>query len=155
MIISMSDKIQSDQVLTSEEQQLLGLASIPLYKVLAVQAASGFRLSAGEIDSLAEITSIDLLNAIMSELLDQVAAARGGLVNQGDAAKIEQFMVQLRDVRQRVGERDSKVSDRVNRTLEIVNRAMMIESTLQNKMAPGMAASLSFSRALSAQGIRP
>ncbi|WP_254515849.1 conjugal transfer protein TraH [Novosphingobium sp. G106] len=155
LIISISDKIQADQALTNEEQQLLGLASIPLYKVLAVQAASGFRLSAGEIDSLAEITSIDLLNAIMSELLDQVAAARGGLVNQGDAARIEQFMVQLRDVRQRVGERDAKVSDRVGRTLEIVNRAMMIESTLQNKMAPGMAASLSFSRALSAQGMRP
>ena len=155
LIISMSDKIRSDTALTAEEQQLLGLASIPLYKVLAVQAASGFRLSSGEIDSLAEITSIDLLNALLSELLDQVAAARGGLVNQGDAAKIEQFMTQLRDVRQRVGERDSKVSDRVNRTLDIVNRAMMIESTLQNKMAPGMAASLSFSRALSAQGMRP
>ena len=62
---------------------------------------------------------------------------------------------QLARVRQRLFERESTVNQRVTRTFEIVDRAMMIESTLQTRMAPGMAASLNFSRALSAQGLRP
>ncbi|MEY2927358.1 MAG: hypothetical protein RL367_1835 [Pseudomonadota bacterium] len=155
LIVSMGDKIRTDTALTAEERSLLNTASIPLYKILAVQAASGFSLSSGEIDTLAEITAIDMLNAILTHLLDQVSAARGGLVNAGDAAKTEQFLGQLKDVRDRIATRDASANIRVSRTLEIVQRAAAIESTLQNRLAPGMAASLGFSRALSAQGLRP
>ncbi len=38
MIRSMSDKIRSDTPLDAAEKQLLNLATIPLYKILAVQA---------------------------------------------------------------------------------------------------------------------
>src|SRR3546814_7821306 len=61
----MSDKVRTNDALTTEEKNLLGVASIPLYKVVAVQAASGFNLSPGELNSLAEVTAIDLLNSIV------------------------------------------------------------------------------------------
>ena len=38
--------------------------------------------------------------------------------------------------------------------IEIVNRAMTIEASLQGRMSPGMSASLNFSRALASQGLR-
>lgn len=155
LIQSMSDKIATDTVLTAEERNLLGTASVPLYKILAVQAASGFRLSDAEIDSLAEVVSIDMLDSIVTHFLDQVAASRGGLEAQSNASNVEQYMAQLRDVRGQIAQRAKGVTDRVNRTFDIVDRAMRIESTLQSRMAPGLAASLNFSRALSAQGLRP
>ena len=155
LIQSMSDKVRTNAALTTEEKNLLGVASIPLYKVVAVQAASGFNLSPGELNSLAEVTAIDLLNSIVQRMLDQVAAGQSNNSNQADSENLRQFNEQLARVRQRLFERESTVNQRVTRTFEIVDRAMMIESTLQTRMAPGMAASLNFSRALSAQGLRP
>lgn len=155
LIQSMASKITTDTALTTEERNLLGTASIPLYKILAVQAASGFRLSDAELDSLAEVTAIDMLDAVVTHFLDQVAASRGGLEAQSNQQNIEQYMAQLRDVRSQISQRTKGVTDRVDRTYQIVDRAMRIESTLQSRMAPGLAASLNFSRALSAQGLRP
>ncbi|MCW2339168.1 conjugative transfer pilus assembly protein TraH [Sphingobium sp. B2D3A] len=154
LILSMSDKAIADQALTTEERQLLSIASVPIYKIIAVQAASGFRLSSSEMDSLSEIVALDMLNAIVGQMLEQVSSARGGLVNAGDAEKTNQFLAQLQDVRQRVASRDAKMEARVSRTMAIIERTMAIETTLQHRMAPSMAASLSFSRALSAQGLR-
>ena len=37
--------------------------------------------------------------------------------------------------------------------MQIINRSIMLESTLQNSMTPGMAAALNFSRGLNAQGL--
>src|SRR3546814_10541804 len=79
-------------------------------------------------------------------MLDQVAADQSNNSNQADAENLRQFNEQLARVRQRLFERESTVNQRVTRTFEIVDRAMMIESTLQSRMAPGMAASLNFSR---------
>src|SRR3546814_14389304 len=88
-------------------------------------------------------------------MLDQVASGQSNNSNQADSENLRQFNEQLARVRQRLFERESTVNQRVTRTFEIVDRAMMIGSTLQSRMAPGMAASLNFSRALSAQGLRP
>src|SRR3546814_7530183 len=85
LIQSMSDKVRSNAALTTEEKNLLGVASIPLYKVVAVQAASGFNLSPGELNSLAEVTAIDLLNSIVQRMLDQVASGQSNNSNQADS----------------------------------------------------------------------
>lgn len=155
LIYSMAQKIRNDQALTTEERNLLGASSIPLYKVLAVQAASGFHLSDSEIDSLAEFVAIDMLNAIMSNFLDQLASSRGALESASVQSNVDRLMTQLRDVRAQMSQRSVTVNQRVNQTFQVVDNAMRIESTLQTKMAPGMAASLNFSRSLSAQGLRP
>ena len=155
MIESMADKVRSDQALSPAEISLLGVASAPLYKIMAVTNARNIRLAASEMDALAEVTAIDMLNAIVQRMLDQVAAGLGGNARNADAEHLERFARQLTDVRRRMAERESSVSQKVNRTYEIVERVVQIESTLQNEMSAGMAASLSFSRALSAQGVRP
>ena len=55
---------------------------------------------------------------------------------------------------ERLGERLGKLQSRANLTYQIVDRAMVIEGTLRNKLAPGLSAALNFSRGLSAQGVR-
>ena len=37
--------------------------------------------------------------------------------------------------------------------MEVINHSIMLESTLQNSMSPGMTAALNFGRGLNAQGI--
>ena len=48
MIKSMSGKIRSDTPLDAAEKQLLNLATIPLYKILAVQSFAHYGLTDGE-----------------------------------------------------------------------------------------------------------
>ena len=155
LIRSMTQKVKSNQALTQEERNLLGVSSVPLYKIVAVQAASGFSLSDSEIQTLAEVAAIDMLNAIVQRMLDQVAAGQSNNLNQADVSNLRQFNEQVAQVRQRLWQRESTVTAKVSQTYTIINNAMRIESTLQSRMAPGMAASLNFSRALSAQGLRP
>src|SRR3546814_10468342 len=101
LIQSMSDKVRSNAALTTEEKNLLGVASIPLYKVVAVQAASSFNLSPGELNSLAEVTAIDLLNSIVQRMLDQVATGQSNNINQAAFENLRQFNKQHARVRQR------------------------------------------------------
>src|SRR3546814_13769282 len=51
MIRSMSDKIRSDTPLDAAEKQLLNLATVPIYKILSVQAYDHYALTEGEIRS--------------------------------------------------------------------------------------------------------
>src|SRR3546814_9883409 len=134
LIQSMSDKVRSNAALTTGDKNLLGVASIPLYKFVAVQAASGVNLSPGELNSFAEVTAIDLLNSIVQRMLDQVASGQSNNSNQADSENLRQFNEQLARVRQRLFERESTVNQRVTRTFEIVDRAMLIASTLQQHM---------------------
>src|SRR3546814_17258732 len=139
LIQSMSDKVRSNAALTTEEKNLLGVASIPLYKVVAVQAASGFNLSPGELNTLAEVTAIDLLNSIVRRMLDQVAAGQSHNSNHADAENMRQFHGQPARVRNRLCERERKGTQRVTRNFSIVDRELMITSTLQSPRGPEMA----------------
>ena len=60
---------------------------------------------------------------------------------------------QLASARDRYSQRDFKLNDKLNQTIFLINKSVMLESTLQNSMSPAMAASLNFSRGLSAQGL--
>ncbi|WP_213030710.1 conjugal transfer protein TraH, partial [Acinetobacter baumannii] len=60
---SMSSKIPTDTALDAAEKQLLNLATVPLYKILSVQAYAHYALTDGEIETLSEIVAVDLLAA--------------------------------------------------------------------------------------------
>src|SRR3546814_15290041 len=87
-----------------------------------------------DLNSLAEVTAIDLLNSIVQRMLDQVASGQSNNSNQADSENLRQFNEKLARVRQRLFERESTVNQRVTRTFEIVDRAMLIASTLQQHM---------------------
>ncbi len=52
MIKSMSSKIRTDTALDAAEKQLLNIATVPIYKILAVQAYAHYALTDGEIETL-------------------------------------------------------------------------------------------------------
>ena len=76
MIRSMSSKIRTDTALDGSEKQLLNLATVPLYKILSVQAYAHYALTDGEIETLSEIVAVDLLAAMLDNMLDRVEQAQ-------------------------------------------------------------------------------
>ncbi len=152
MIRSMSDKIRSDTPLDAAERQLLNLATIPLYKILAVQAYAHYALTQGEIQTLSEIVAVDLLSAMLDNMLDRVEQAKVHY-QTFDQETAAQWREQIAATRAKFGQRDVKLSNKLQVTMQIIDRSIMLESTLQNSMTPGMTAALNFSRGLSAQGL--
>ena len=152
MIRSMSSKIRTDTALDGSEKQLLNLATVPLYKILSVQAYAHYALTDGEIETLSEIVAVDLLAAMLDNMLDRVEQAQTHY-QTFDQATATQWKQQIAATRQKFAQRDVKLSNKLQVTMQIIDRSIMLESTLQNSMTPGMASALNFSRGLNAQGL--
>ena len=152
MIDSINSKIRTDSALDVAEQQLLNMTSLPLYKMLAVQAMAHQSFNPGETSALAEIVAINLLSAMIDNMLDRISQS-SVQVQSGDVDVSKAWREQLAAARERYAQRDFKLKDTLNQTIFLINKSVMLESTLQNSMSPAMAASLNFSRGLSAQGL--
>ncbi|WP_257558459.1 conjugal transfer protein TraH [Sphingobium sp. CFD-2] len=153
MISDMSIKARTNGTLTAAEKQLLNMATIPLYKILTVQAFAHNALTSGEIDALSEIVAVDILNAMLDNMLDRVEQSKVHY-QTADQATAEQWKAQIAATRQKFGQREVKLNNKLQLTYQVINRSVFLESTLQNTMSPGMAAALNFSRGLSARGFQ-
>jgi len=74
-------------------------------------------------------------------------------VQPADAEMGKMWRDQLSQARSRYAERNVELKATLNQTIALINKSVMLESTLQNSMSPAMAASLNFSRGLSSQGL--
>ena len=153
LVANMATAVRNDTPLGAAEKTLLNVASLPLYKIIAVQVASrGAAVANTEVDQLAEITAIDLLQAILNDVLGKFDMAKVGLV-KADEASAASWMAQVQGVRAKFAQREVRNAARVEAMTRIIDRTVALESTLQNSMTPGMSAALNFSRGLNAQGL--
>lgn len=151
-LLRMVDSVNNNTALTPGDVALLNMASLPLYKIVAVQAATHANLAQGELGVLAEITSIDIVQAILQKVLGDFEMAKVGLV-EANKADADSWFEQVQSVRNRFAQREVRIAARVETTMRVIDRTVQLESTLQNSMTPGMSAALNFSRGLNAQGI--
>ena len=153
MLDSMSAKIRTNSALSGEEISLLGMTSIPLYKILVVDEAAHFGMSPADKSSLSEIVAIDLLMAQIDRMLDVVSRAQSGaaFVNMDE---FKTWRSQVDSVKTELARKSQRMSANLNDTYRVIERTQMLESTLKNTMSPQITASLRFGRGLSAQGLR-
>jgi len=152
LIDDMSAKMQSDTALTAPEIALLQVASLPLYKILAVQAAAGRGAGIESSDTLAEITSIDLLTSILDQLMAEVGKTRAHL-SAADAVKAEAWQTNFVATRTALAERQANTQAKVSSLMQIIQKTAFLESTLAAQMSPAMSASVDWSRQVGAHGI--
>lgn len=152
LIQSMNDKIRTDAPLNAAEKQLLNIATVPIFKILSVQAYAHYSLSPGEIQAMSEIVAVDLLTAMLDNMMDRVEQSQVHY-QTFDQATATQWKAQIAAARAKYAQRDVKLNNKLQVTMQLINRSMMLESTLQNSLTPGMTSALNFSRGLSAQGL--
>ena len=71
LVESMALKVRDPGAsLTPAEIQLLGMASVPVYKIITVSAAAEFGISAQEINDLSEIVAVDLVTTMTMRFID-------------------------------------------------------------------------------------
>ena len=153
MMESIAQDIRINSSLSNDEVNLLGMTSIPLYKILVVNSASQFGLGAGELDSLAEIVAVEVLLGNIDRMLDDVARSQIGF-DAPEQKNFDDWRRQVQDVRINLNAKRAEMSGKLSDTYQIIQRTQLLEASLKNTMSPQISASLRFGRGLSAQGIR-
>lgn len=149
MIDAMAAKVRGSTPLTESEKGLLQVATIPLYKVLVVQAAYGRGLNIDDRDTLAEITAIDLLFAQLDHFFSIISRSQANFI-ASDEAKLQAWAALIGRSREALAHRQREVHSKVSVVMEIIQRTAFLESVVAAQMAAPMAASLDWSRSISA-----
>jgi conjugative transfer pilus assembly protein TraH len=145
LIDGMVQAIHDDTPITDAQKELLQVSSIPLYKILTVQAAYGRGMPTDDRETLAEIASVDLLFAVLDRIVSEAGRSMSSFIG-ADEAKIAMWQGQVNTVRQALADRQSNTHLRVNAIMQIIEKTAFLENTLAASMSPGMAASLDWSR---------
>ena len=154
MIQSMNAKVRTNAGLTNDEIGLLGATTIPLYKIMTVNAAATLGgMTIADMNDLAEIVAMDLLDALAQQYYGYASRGVGTFQNANEEA-LSQWREQIQSVRQVLNAYSQDMNHRLNRTQHVVQRAVFLEGTLRNNLSPQMSAALSFSTSLSKQGIQ-
>ncbi|MBX9663565.1 MULTISPECIES: conjugal transfer protein TraH [Sphingomonadaceae] len=154
MIESMNGKVRSNAALTPDEIGLLGATTIPLYKIISVNAAATLGgMTANDMNDLAEIVAMDLLDALAQQYYGYASRGVGSFQNANEEA-LTQWRAQIVSVRQVLDTYSQGMNLRLERTQHVVQRAVFLEGTLRNNLSPQMSAALRFSTSLSNQGLQ-
>ena len=130
------------------------MASVPLYKILTVQAAYGRGMATDDRDTLAEIASIDLLYAILERITAEAGRSMASFI-AADEAKLAIWRAQVAEVRSSLAQRQATGQARVSAIMQIIEKTAMIENALAASMSPSMSAALDWSRGLQSRSIVP
>jgi conjugative transfer pilus assembly protein TraH len=77
----MAAKVRSNDALSLEEVGILGGTSVPLYKIITVNAAAQMGgMTQADIQGLAEIVAVDMLEQIVQEFYGYVQKGQGLLI---------------------------------------------------------------------------
>jgi len=145
LIAGMVQAIHDDTTITAAQKELLQVSSVPLYKILTVQAAYGRGMPTDDRETLAEIASVDMLFAVLDRIVGEAGRSMSSFIG-ADEAKIAMWQGQVNVVRQALADRQANTHLKVNAIMQIIEKTAFIENVLAASMSPGMAASLDWSR---------
>ena len=148
----MIQAIHDDTPITEGQKELLQVASIPLYKILTVQAAYGRGMPTDDRETLAEVASVDLLFAVLDRIVSEAGRSMSSFIG-ADEAKIALWQGQVNTVRQALADRQANTHLKVGAIMQIIEKTAYIENVLAAEMSPGMAASLDWSRAVQTRAL--
>ncbi len=143
----------NDTPITPAQISLMQVASVPIYKILSVQAAASRALAVDDRQTLAEITSVDLLLSILDQLTGELGKSRSQFI-AADETRLGHWQDQYNNARTSLTTRQTMVQARVSGIMQIVQHTAFLESTLAAQMSPGMSASIEWSRSLPGRGMQ-
>ena len=152
LIDGMVQAIRDDTPITAAQKELLQVSSVPLYKILTVQAAYGRGMPTDDRETLAELASVDLLFAVLDRIVSEAGRSMSSFIG-ADEAKIAMWQAQMSTVRQALADRQTNTHLKVQTVMQIIEKTAYIENVLAAQMSPSMAAALDWSRALQTRGL--
>ncbi len=146
LLTSMSQKILTDQSLTPQEMGLLQSTRIPIYKILAVQAAYQKDPNILNVENYSEIIAVDILFQYLQENLGLVRASSHLLQYPDDIMK--KFNDGINEAMNDVRAQQKTAQVQVSNALQLIEQTQVIEKMLSGQLSAEVGNSLTWSRSL-------
>lgn len=138
--------IKSRQANSAAENDLLRITSLPIQKMLAVQAAYQPMAAAIEANQYADIIALDVLYEFLGMILDMVEESATAKIQIADRELVTEWMAALRASRLAVARHRTQSYETINKTIELVERTQFVEGQLMSRLGPRLASNIGFAR---------
>ena len=133
LLNSMSDKIRNDGKATKAEMGLVNSTSIPIMKILSVEAAYKRGNAPISVMEFTESIAYDLLLKYLDSILDLVSVSLKEIERvQIENGTIDQFKTEIRDIRAKIVDKRNGVFQQMVTSLDAIEKTMKYEKELQN-----------------------
>jgi conjugative transfer pilus assembly protein TraH len=143
---SIDQKIISDQALSNQEIGLLQSTRIPIYKILAVQAAYQKDPNILNVENYSEIIATDILFQYLQENLSLVRASGSSL--QYPSEIMTQFNAGINQAMTDVRAQERNAQAQVSSAMQLIEQTQVIEKMLSGQLSVQLGNSLTWARSL-------
>jgi conjugative transfer pilus assembly protein TraH len=146
ILTSISQKIIADQPLSNQEIGLLQSTRIPIYKILAVQAAYQKDPNILNVENYSEIIAADILFQYLQENLSLVRASSGVLQYPEEIMK--KFNDGISEAMADVRNQQKNAQVQVSNAIQLIEQTQVIEKMLSGQLSAQLGNSLNWARSL-------
>jgi len=146
LLLSITQKIIDDKPLTNQEIGLLQSTRIPIYKILAVQAAYQKDPNILNIENYSEIIAIDILFQYLQENLSLVRAS--GTALQYPSEIMDKFNAGINQAMSDLRSQERTAQVQVSSAIQLIEQSQVIEKMLSGQLSAQLGNSLTWSRSL-------
>ncbi len=146
LLISISNKIISDEKLTDEEMGLIQSTRIPIYKILNVQAAYEKDPDILDVDSYSDVIATDILFQYLQENLEIVKVSSGFLQYPDDIMNkfIDGINMAMSDVRE-----EQKITQtKISMAMQLIEQSQVLEQMLAGQLSAKVGNSMNWAKSL-------
>lgn len=134
---------KSNVALSESEIAFIQKTSLPIYKMLNVQAAYSKGISALDMTNYTEIIASDILFVYLEESIQEVLNSARTL--QLPAAEYNQFINNIEEAKNNIRNRKSDVNKQYTLVHQMINQTMQLEQRLSMRMQDNLKSALTWS----------
>lgn len=143
MLLSITDKIRNKQPLTAQEQSFLGMVSLPVHKMMAVQVAYNKQGADAAIAQYAEVIALDMTYGWVTQVVNELQRGASNLQNV-DADKLSDWNRSVAEARTSLLTKQGQVQVRATAMQAFVANVQVMESVVGSRLANRVGASIAF-----------
>lgn len=150
LLTSMRAKAITGTALTAAEQSLISSATVPVYKMLLVDAAynRGTTAVSFDLDSLAEVVAVDVLYNYLEQIIGLVRRAVSTQFAATNEPKVKNWYDTLQADLQILHMKKSEQLAKTSQSFDMIQKTMQLEEALASQSGSQIGAVMNFTKAL-------
>ncbi|WP_298325044.1 conjugal transfer protein TraH [Asticcacaulis sp.] len=146
LLTNIISNIKNRQANSAAEGDLLKVTTLPVQKMLAVQATYQPMAAAIQANQYADIIALDILYEFLGMTIDMVEESATAKIQIADQTLLRDWLDTLSKSRLALARHRSQSYDTMNRSMELIERTQFVEGQLMSRLGPRLAANINFSR---------
>ena len=149
-LVSMRNKAVSGDALSNAEKNLISATTIPVYKMLLVDAAynRGTGSTAYDYDSLAQMVAVDVLYNYLEDLIGTVRRTVNTQFAATNEPKVRQWAEDLQQDLTILHLRKAEASAKTSQSFDVMQKTMQLEKYLASRTGSQINSVFTFAQAL-------